>query len=109
MGSDAVTLAPELLAGLGERAGRAGFGALEARLRAAGFWVRPGRVGGRIETWEGQGGRGVWSTDNEPEGVLRKACGNRREAVCPSCAERYREDAYQLIAAGLRGGKGVPD
>ena len=50
----------------------------------------------------------VWSTDNEPDGVLRKACGNRREAVCPPCAERYRQDAFQLIAAGLRGGKGVP-
>ena len=34
---------------------------------------------------------------------------NRREAVCPPCAERYRQDAYHLIAAGLRGGKGVPD
>jgi hypothetical protein len=51
----------------------------------------------------------VWSTDTEPDGILRKACGNRREAVCPSCAERYRGDAYQLIAAGLRGGKGVPE
>ena len=51
----------------------------------------------------------MWSTDAEPDGVLRKACGNRREAVCPPCAERYRGDAYQLIAAGLRGGKGVPD
>jgi hypothetical protein len=40
--------------------------------------------------------------------VLRIACGNRREAVCPSCAERYRQDAYHLIGAGLRGGKGVP-
>ncbi len=51
----------------------------------------------------------MWSTDTEPDGILRKACGNRREAVCPPCAERYRGDAYQLIAAGLRGGKGVPD
>ena len=56
-----------------------------------------------------EGGRRVWSTDSEPDGVLRKACGNRREAVCPPCAERYGGDAYQLIAAGLRGGKGVPD
>ena len=38
-----------------------------------------------------------------------KCCGNRREAVCPSCAETYRGDAYQLVAAGLRGGKGVPE
>ena len=51
----------------------------------------------------------MWSTATEPDGILRKACGNRREAVCPPCAERYRQDAYHLIGAGLRGGKGVPD
>ena len=51
----------------------------------------------------------MWSTASEPDGVLRKACGNRRAAVCPQCAERYRQDAYHLIAAGMRGGKGVPD
>jgi hypothetical protein len=109
MGNGAVTLAPELLAGLVERAGRADFGAFEAQLRSSGFCVRPVRLSGRIETCDGHGRRRVWSTDDEPDGVLRKACGNRREAVCPSCAERYRQDAYQLIAAGLRGGKGVPD
>ena len=41
--------------------------------------------------------------------VIYKACGNRRAAVCPSCAETYRADAYQLVLAGLRGGKGIPD
>jgi hypothetical protein len=40
---------------------------------------------------------------------VHKACGNRRAAVCPSCAETYRADAYQLVLAGLRGGKGIPD
>ena len=44
-----------------------------------------------------------------PDGVVYKACGNRREAVCPSCAETYRADAYQLVLAGLRGGKGVTE
>lgn len=28
--------------------------------------------------------------------------------MCPSCAEVYRRDAYQLIRAGLAGGKGLP-
>jgi hypothetical protein len=41
--------------------------------------------------------------------MLLKACGTRRESRCPSCAAAYRADAYQLLAAGLRGGKGVPD
>jgi hypothetical protein len=31
------------------------------------------------------------------------------EAVRPSCAERYGQDAYHLIAAGLRGGKTAPE
>ncbi|MDP8929569.1 MAG: replication initiation protein, partial [Actinomycetota bacterium] len=30
-------------------------------------------------------------------------------SVCPSCSATYRADAWQLFAAGLRGGKGVPD
>jgi hypothetical protein len=38
-----------------------------------------------------------------------KACGTRRESRCPSCAATYRADAYQLLAAGLTGGKGVPE
>ncbi|MGH2942834.1 MAG: replication initiator, partial [Solirubrobacteraceae bacterium] len=65
---------------------------------------------GTVEVCDGHGGRRqVWSTDSEPDELLRKACGNRREAICGPCAERYRGDAWQLIAAGLRGGKGVPE
>jgi hypothetical protein len=102
-------LTPELLGGLMERAGRADFGAFEAQLRSSGNCARPIRLRGTIETCDAHGVKRVWSTDTEPDGILRKACGNRREAVCPPCAERYRQDAYHLIAAGLKGGKGVPD
>jgi hypothetical protein len=103
------TLAPELLRELAARAGRPDFPRLEAQLRSSGYCARPVRLVGRIETCDGHGRRRVWSTDTEPDGILRKACGNRREVVCPPCAERYRGDAYQLITAGLRGGKGIPD
>ncbi|WP_229783452.1 replication initiator [Pilimelia anulata] len=48
-------------------------------------------------------------TEQLPDGVIYKACGNRRHTVCPSCARTYQNDAYQLIRAGLVGGKGVPD
>jgi hypothetical protein len=102
-------LAPELLDGLAARVARPDFRKLEAQLRSSGYCARPVRLVGHIETCEGNGRRRVWSTDTEPDGILRKACGNRREAVCPPCAERYRQDAYHLIGAGLRGGKGVPD
>jgi hypothetical protein len=103
------TITPELVDGLLERASRPDFPKLEAQLRSSGYCSRPVRLVGSIETCDGRGRRRVWTTDNEPDGILRKACGNRREAVCVPCAERYRGDAYQLIAAGLRGGKGVPD
>ena len=42
-----------------------------------------------------------------PDGVIYKPCGNRRATTCPGCAETYRRDAYQLIRAGLVGGKGI--
>jgi Replication initiator protein, pSAM2 len=44
-----------------------------------------------------------------PDGVIYKACGDRRGSVCPTCAETYRADTWQLVAAGMCGGKGVPD
>jgi hypothetical protein len=109
MGATATPLTDELLDGVLERAARPDFDAFEARLRSSGYCARPVRLQGKIEICDGTGRRRVWSTDTEPDGVLRKACGNRREAVCPQCAERYRQDAYHLLAAGLRGGKGVPD
>jgi hypothetical protein len=108
-GNGLTMLAPELVAGLVERAARPDFARFEAQLRSSGYCARPVRLRGHIEGCDANGRRRVWSTDDEPDGVLRKACGNRREAVCPSCAERYRQDAYHLIAAGLRGGKGVPN
>jgi hypothetical protein len=105
----ATALTPELLGGLVARAARSDFRAFEAQLRSSGYCARPVRLRGQIETCDGTGQRRVWSTSSEPDDVLRKACGNRREAVCAPCAERYRQDAYHLIGAGLRGGKGVPD
>jgi Replication initiator protein, pSAM2 len=42
-----------------------------------------------------------------PDGTIYEPCGNRRAATCPGWAETYRRDAYQLIRAGLIGGKGI--
>lgn len=50
-----------------------------------------------------------YSTEAMPDRVIYKACGNRRSAACPSCAETYRRDAYHVIRSGLIGGKGVPE
>ena len=43
-----------------------------------------------------------------PDGVLYVPCGTRRASICPACAETYRRDAYQIVKAGLDGGKGIP-
>jgi hypothetical protein len=49
------------------------------------------------------------STRAQAPGIVLVACGNRRESRCPPCSERYRRDAYFLVAAGLSGSeeKGV--
>jgi hypothetical protein len=41
-------------------------------------------------------------------GILLVSCKDRRVSRCASCSRLYEGDAYQLIAAGLRGGKSVP-
>jgi hypothetical protein len=68
-------------------------------------------LAGRVEQADRTTGevRQVYDSEREPDGVLLKACGTRRESRCPSCAATYRADAYQLLAAGLKGGKGVPE
>jgi len=96
----------ETVQGIIRRASAPGFERFQAQLRSTGGCARPVMLRGVVCDSDGEL---IWSTAEEPDGVLRKACGNRREAVCPACAERYRQDAYHLIAAGLRGGKGVPD
>ena len=47
------------------------------------------------------------STGELAEGTILVACKDRRAAVCPSCSRLYQADAWQLVAAGIRGGKGV--
>lgn len=94
--------------GLLGRAARGELPALRAQLRSSGYCARPVRLRGAIHSGDPQ--RSVlFTTLSEPDGVLRKACGDRREAVCPTCAERHRGDAFQLALAGLVGGKGVPE
>jgi hypothetical protein len=74
-------------------------------LQASGAAARPGRAcrpqTGEVST--------VYSTEREPDATLLKACGNRRASVCPTCSATYQADSFQLLAAGFRGGKGVPE
>jgi hypothetical protein len=103
-------LLPGVLGELVERAGH-GYERWAELVAQAGYCHHPIRLAGRVDHADRTTGevRQVYDSDREPDGVLLKACGTRRESRCPSCAATYRADAYQLLAAGLRGGKGVPD
>jgi hypothetical protein len=101
---------PGVLAEVVDRAGH-GYDRWAELVAQAGYCHHPIRLAGRVEHADRQTGeiRQVYDSEREPDGVLLKACGTRRESRCPSCAATYRADAYQLLAAGLKGGKGVPE
>ena len=51
----------------------------------------------------------TYSSAEEAGGVTYVPCGNRREDVCPSCSRLYAGDTFQMIRAGIVGGKTVPE
>jgi hypothetical protein len=103
-------LVPGVLGEVVDRAGQ-GYDRWMELVAQAGYCHHPIRLAGRVEHADRATGevRQVYDSERQPDGVLLKACGTRRESRCPSCAATYRADAYQLLAAGLRGGKGVPE
>jgi hypothetical protein len=81
------------------------------QVAATGYCAHPVRLRGTVDQIDPatEERRTLYATDREPDATLLKACGNRRASVCPSCSATYQADSYQLLAAGLKGGKGVPD
>ncbi|GAA0802037.1 replication initiator [Spirilliplanes yamanashiensis] len=112
--ADTWTQLPPLFTTAGQALDRAGrpdyFGWLD-HIRAAAGCTRPIRLTGSVHTVEANTGRilDARHTDQLPDAAIYKACGNRRGSVCPSCSRTYQRDAYQLLRAGLVGGKGVPE
>jgi hypothetical protein len=103
-------LLPGVLQEVIDRAGP-GYERWAEQVAATGYCAHPVRLRGRVEHADPASGevRTVYDTDREPDATLLKACGNRRVSVCPSCSATYQADSFQLLAAGLRGGKGVPE
>jgi hypothetical protein len=101
---------PEVVAEAIARAGP-GYDRWAEQVAAIGYCAHPVRLRGRVDHANPATGeiRTVYSTDREPDATLLKACGNRRASVCPSCSATYQADSFQLLAAGLRGGKGIPE
>jgi hypothetical protein len=94
-----------------DRAAQPGYFNWLAHVWPAAGCSRPVRLDGfvqHVDTATGELLR-LARTADMPDGVIYKPCGNRRTSECPSCAETYRQDAYQLIRAGLVGGKGIPE
>jgi len=80
------------------------------RDRHVGGCMQPVLLRGHVDHIHGATGELLhrYTTVHEPGGVLPVACKTRRASRCLPCAETYRADTYQLIRAGLSGGKGVP-
>ncbi len=76
----------------------------------AGGCVQPVLLRGRVDHIDGTTGELLhrYTTTQEPGGVLPIACKTRRATRCLPCAQIYRDDTYQLIRAGITGGKGIP-
>jgi hypothetical protein len=94
-----------------ERAGQLGYRRWLDHVSTAGGCTRPVRLTGALHTIDTTTGRIIATRDTGlmPDSVIYVPCGDRRASVCAWCAETYRADTYQLIRAGLVGGKGVPD
>ena len=76
-----------------------------------GYCAHPVRLTGHSTTIDTATGEvlGSFSSADAPLGVLYRACGNRRAAVCPACSRVYARDTFAMIRAGLVGGKTVPE
>ncbi len=106
MGTDPLTLADLLRV-----ANSPGFDRWQEQIRRTGGCSHPIRLQGQTTTRDRATNDVLYSysTENEPGGMLRVACGNRRASRCPACAWTYAGDTYHLIRAGITGdaNKGV--
>ncbi|MFF4212581.1 replication initiator protein RepSA [Streptomyces sp. NPDC001796] len=100
MGTDPLTLADLLRV-----ANAPGFDRWQEQIRRTGGCANPIRLMGQTVTRDARTGDVLYSysTEHEPGGCLRVACGNRRASRCPACAWTYAGDVYHLIRAGITG------
>ncbi|MFF2506187.1 replication initiator protein RepSA [Streptomyces sp. NPDC058067] len=99
-GLDAATLGDMLRV-----AGSAHFDRWQEQIKRTGGCSDPIHLSGWSITKDKATGQTLrhYSTDTEPGGRLRIACGNRRASRCPACAWTYAGDTFHLIRAGLAG------
>ncbi|WP_406270388.1 replication initiation protein [Streptomyces sp. NBC_00191] len=98
-------LDPSTLGDVLRVAGSSGFDRWRDQVRRTGGCANPIHLTGWTLTKDQTTGETLhrYSTETEPDGRLRLACGNRRASRCPACAWMYAADTYHLIRAGLGG------
>ncbi|MEU6767123.1 replication initiator [Streptomyces sp. NPDC046853] len=97
--------APEALTDLLRVAAAPDFDRWRDQIRRTGGCANPIHLTGWTTTQDKTTGRLLHHTtsDDQPGGRLRVACGNRRASRCAPCSYLYAGDAYRLIRAGLCG------
>jgi hypothetical protein len=90
-----------------ELLGQAGQGNAEQRVRGCAHPVRLKGATSLVDKASGEV-HPVYGSVDELDGITYVRCGNRREAVCPSCSQEYRQDAWHLLAYGCRAARASP-
>lgn len=87
------------------------FSRWKEQIKAIGGCAHPIYLSGSTVTRDAVTGEVIssYSTDGEPGERLAVRCRNRRASVCEPCSHLHAGDTFQLVRAGLSGGKGVPD
>ncbi|WP_037803097.1 replication initiator [Streptomyces sp. NRRL F-5135] len=88
-----------------------GFNRWLEQIRATGGCAHPIYLSGHTTTLDATTGAVLrhYTTTNEPGGRLAVRCRNRRETQCGPCSRLHSGDTFQLVRAGLVGGKNVAD
>lgn len=101
---------PQSVAALLTRAAEPEFAAWRRNIVRLGGCTNPIHLVGGATVVDTTTGEALFSYGSDVYGGrLLTACGNRRATVCPTCSRLYRADTYQLIRAGLVGGKNVTE
>lgn len=107
---DIAALGPATTTDMVQRIADGSFDAWADTASKVSFCTRPVRLVGGSATIEASTGRvlDTFSSDLAPLGVVYRPCGNRRADVCPACSRTYERDTFEMLRAGLVGGKSIP-
>ncbi|MFJ3797322.1 replication initiator [Streptomyces sp. NPDC090088] len=104
------SLVPGSAAALVARAAEPEFAAWRRNIVRLGGCTNPIHLVGSATVFDTTTGTALLSYGSDVYGGrMLIACGNRRATVCPACSALYRADTYQLVRAGLVGGKNVTE